>query len=58
MGRAIASALGTPATRAGIIETLLKRGYVARTRNILQPTTKGIELIQSIRAENLKSHPD
>jgi DNA topoisomerase-3 len=47
--------LGTPATRANIIETLLKRGYVARTRSILQPTTKGIELIQSIRAENLKS---
>jgi len=47
--------LGTPATRANMIETLLKRGYVERTRNILQPTTKGIELIQSIRAENLKS---
>ena len=47
--------LGTPATRANMIETLLKRGYVERTRNILQPTSKGIELIQSIRAENLKS---
>jgi DNA topoisomerase-3 len=47
--------LGTPATRANMIETLLKRGYVERTRNILQPTTKGIELIQSIRADNLKS---
>jgi len=47
--------LGTPATRANIIETLLKRGYVERTRSILQPTTKGIELIQSIGAENLKS---
>ena len=47
--------LGTPATRASMIETLLKRGYVERTRNILQPTAKGIALIQSIRAENLKS---
>ncbi|MBI5593542.1 MAG: DNA topoisomerase 3 [Deltaproteobacteria bacterium] len=47
--------LGTPATRANIIETLLKRGYVERARSVLQPTTKGIELIQSIRAENLKS---
>ena len=47
--------LGTPATRASIIETLLKRGYVARARNILQPTAKGIELIQSIHAESLKS---
>ncbi len=36
--------LGTPATRANIIETLLKRGYVERSRNILQPTAKGIEL--------------
>jgi DNA topoisomerase-3 len=47
--------LGTPATRANIIETLLKRGFVERKRNILQPTAKGIELIQSIRAESLKS---
>ncbi len=47
--------LGTPATRANIIETLLKRGYAERKRNILQPTTKGIELIQSIEAETLKS---
>jgi len=47
--------LGTPATRANIIETLLKRGYVERTRNILQPTTKGIQLVQSIQTENLKS---
>ena len=47
--------LGTPATRANIIETLLKRGFVERTRNILQPTAKGIELVQSLRAETLKS---
>jgi DNA topoisomerase-3 len=47
--------LGTPATRANIIETLLKRTYVERKRNILQPTAKGIELIQSIQAEALKS---
>ncbi len=33
--------LGTPATRANIIETLLKRGFVERKRNILQPTAKG-----------------
>jgi DNA topoisomerase-3 len=47
--------LGTPATRANIIETLLKRGYVERNKNILQANTKGIDLIQSIRAVNLKS---
>jgi len=47
--------LGTPATRASIIETLLKRAFVERKRNILQPTAKGIDLIRSIRAEALKS---
>jgi DNA topoisomerase-3 len=47
--------LGTPATRANIIETLLKRAFVERKRNILQPTAKGIELVQSIQAEALKS---
>ncbi|BDU77367.1 DNA topoisomerase 3 [Mesoterricola sediminis] len=47
--------LGTPATRANIIETLLKRGYVERKRNILQPTPKGIELVRSLKAEVLTS---
>jgi DNA topoisomerase-3 len=47
--------LGTPATRANIIETLLKRAFVERNRNILQPTAKGIELVKSIQAEALKS---
>ena len=47
--------LGTPATRASIIETLLKRQYAARKRNILQPTDKGIELIRGLHAESLKS---
>jgi len=47
--------LGTPATRANIIETLLKRTFVERSRNILQPTAKGIELVRSIQAEALKS---
>ncbi|MDR3671400.1 MAG: DNA topoisomerase 3 [Holophaga sp.] len=47
--------LGTPATRASIIETLLKRAFVERKRNILQPTAKGIELVKSIQADALKS---
>jgi DNA topoisomerase-3 len=47
--------LGTPATRATIIETLLKRGFVERRRTILQPTARGIELVHSIRTETLKS---
>lgn len=47
--------LGTPATRANIIETLLKRGYVVRKRNILQPTDKGIALIEGLNVESLTS---
>lgn len=47
--------LGTPATRASIIETLLKRGYVERRRNILQPTPKGMDLIRGLQAEALRS---
>ena len=47
--------LGTPATRAAVIETLLQRGYVERKRNVLIPTDKGIALIQAIPDERLKS---
>jgi len=49
------SGLGTPATRAAMIETLLKRAYLERKRNVLLPTEKGITLIQSLKAEALKS---
>jgi len=37
--------LGTPATRAAIIETLLRRRYIARERQHLVPTEMGIALI-------------
>lgn len=33
--------LGTPATRAGIIESLLRRGYIERKAKALFPTAKG-----------------
>ena len=46
--------LGTPATRAAIIETIIKRGYVEREKRSLISTSKGQALIQSI-PENLKS---
>ena len=39
------SGLGTPATRAAIIERLLQVGYAARKGKTLQATQKGIELI-------------
>jgi DNA topoisomerase-3 len=47
--------LGTPATRANMIETLIKRAYIERKRNILLPTEKGIRLIQGLPAEALSS---
>ncbi|HEY6558008.1 MAG TPA: DNA topoisomerase 3 [Polyangiaceae bacterium] len=45
------SGLGTPATRANIIETLLARGYVARDGKALRATERGIGLIAVVDAE-------
>lgn len=36
--------IGTPATRAGIIETLVKRGYLVRQKRQLQPAELGLTL--------------
>ncbi|WP_435011724.1 DNA topoisomerase 3 [Tundrisphaera lichenicola] len=47
--------LGTPATRASIIETLLSRGYIARDAKNLTATDLGRYLIAIIRDRNLKS---
>ena len=46
-----ATGLGTPATRAAIIETLLKRQYIVRDGKVLQATDKGMRLIECV-------HPD
>ncbi|NLD51637.1 MAG: DNA topoisomerase 3 [Clostridiales bacterium] len=43
--------LGTPATRAAIIERLIKVGYVARRGRVLQATEKGEKLIQVVPPE-------
>jgi DNA topoisomerase-3 len=43
--------LGTPATRAAIIEVLLKRGYVVRQGKMLEATDKGIHLIEVVHPE-------
>jgi len=48
------SGLGTPATRAGIIEKLIVVGYVERRGKHLAPTGKGEELIDLV-PEELKS---
>jgi len=42
------SGLGTPATRAEIIETLLRREYVVRQGKTLEATDKGIRLIEIV----------
>lgn len=47
--------IGRPSTRANIIETLFKRNYIVRKRKSLIPTTTGVELIQTIEYELLKS---
>ncbi|NTX09948.1 DNA topoisomerase 3 [Myxococcus sp. CA056] len=43
--------LGTPATRASIIEVLLDREYLVRSGKVLEATEKGLHLIQVV-------HPD
>ncbi|MDT7690591.1 MAG: topoisomerase [Acidobacteriota bacterium] len=47
--------LGTPATRASIIETLLKREYVVREKKSLVATPKGAALIKMLPSPLLKS---
>lgn len=42
------SELGTPATRANIIQTLIEREYVERCGNSLLPTEKGLFVYQSV----------
>ena len=53
-GRGTASALkdcgiGTPATRASVIETLFAREYVTRQKKCLVPTEKGLALYSIVR---------
>ncbi len=47
--------IGRPSSRAGIIETLFKRHYIRRERKNLVATPTGIELIDIIHEELLKS---
>ena len=41
--------LGTPATRADIIENLIAKGYAVRLGKALRPTVKGIRLIDTLK---------
>lgn len=50
-----ANGIGRPSTRAAIIETLYKRGYIRQERKSLRATQAGIELIDIIHEDLLKS---
>lgn len=47
--------IGRPSTRAAIIETLFKREYIRKERKNLIATNTGVDLIQTIQEELLKS---
>ncbi|MDG4949626.1 DNA topoisomerase 3 [Weeksellaceae bacterium KMM 9724] len=47
--------IGRPSTRANIIETLFKRKYLKRNKKQVLPTPTGIQLIDTIQNELLKS---
>ena len=47
--------IGRPSTRAAIIETLFKRNYIRKERKNLIATPTGVELVQIIHEELLKS---
>jgi DNA topoisomerase-3 len=40
--------IGTPATRADVIENLIAKGYVVRVAKALRPSVKGIRLIDTL----------
>ena len=47
--------IGRPSTRANIIETLFKRKYIERKKKNIVPTQTGVDLIDTIQNELLKS---
>jgi len=49
------SGLGTPATRAETIETLIRREYIERVAKDLQPTPKGLQVITMLEEHPLTS---
>lgn len=49
------SGLGTPATRAAILQTLLQRGYIDRQGKALVATDRGCALIDAVPVDELKS---
>ncbi|MNR09422.1 DNA topoisomerase III [compost metagenome] len=47
------SGLGTPATRAAIIETLLTREYIIREKRNLVPTAKGLAVYEIVKEKRI-----
>ena len=47
--------IGRPSSRASIIETLFKRGYIVREKKAIVPTPTGMSLIDTIKSDLLKS---
>lgn len=47
------SGIGTPATRASIIETLFSREYIVRERKSLVPTNKGLVVYLAIQGKKI-----
>ncbi len=47
--------IGRPSTRAAIIETLFRRKYITKLRKNLNPTVTGVQLIDAIKNDLLKS---
>jgi len=47
--------IGRPSSRASIIETLFKRGYIIRDKKAIVPTATGMSLIDTIKSDLLKS---
>lgn len=45
--------IGTPATRAGIIETLFARDYIRRENKSLVPTDKGVAVFQAVKEKRI-----
>ena len=45
--------IGTPATRAAIIETLFAREYIRREKKILVPTNKGLTVYLAVRDKKI-----
>lgn len=50
-----ANGIGRPSTRANIIETLFKRKYTERRKKLVVPTPMGVQLIDTIQNQLLKS---